>query len=36
MTRVKSAVAEEGIPAEEEASSTPSAAADKPRKTLSA
>jgi hypothetical protein len=32
----KSAVAEKGIPAEEEAASTPSAAADKPRKTLSA
>jgi hypothetical protein len=31
---VKSAVAGEGIPAEEEAASVPSAAADKPRKTL--
>jgi len=36
MARVKSAVAGEGIPAEEEAASVPSAAADKPRKTLSA
>jgi hypothetical protein len=36
MARVKSAVAGEGIPAEEEAASAPSAAADKPRKTLSA
>jgi hypothetical protein len=31
MTGVKSTVAGEGIPAEEEAASTPSAAADKPR-----
>jgi hypothetical protein len=36
MTRAKSAVAQEGIQAEEEAASTPCAAADKPRKTLSA
>jgi hypothetical protein len=37
MARVKSAVAGEGIPTEEEMASTPSAAADKPRnKTLSA
>jgi hypothetical protein len=36
MARVNSAVAGEGIPAEEEAATTPSAAADKPRKTLSA
>jgi hypothetical protein len=36
MARVKSAVASEAIPAEEEAASTPYAAADKPRKTLSA
>jgi hypothetical protein len=36
MARVKSAVAGEGIPGEEEAASTPFAAADKPRKTLSA
>jgi hypothetical protein len=36
MARVKSAVAGEGITAEEEAASTPSAAADKPHKTLSA
>jgi hypothetical protein len=36
MARVKSAVAGDGIPAEEEAASTPSAAADKPRKALSA
>jgi hypothetical protein len=36
MARVKSAVAEIGIPAEEEAASTPSPAADKPRKTLCA
>jgi hypothetical protein len=35
MARVKSAVAGEGIQAEEEAASTPSAAVDKPRKTLS-
>jgi hypothetical protein len=34
--RVKTAVAGEGIPAEEGAATTPSAAADKPRKTLSA
>jgi hypothetical protein len=33
---VKSAVAGEGISAKEEAASTPSPAADKPRKTLSA
>jgi hypothetical protein len=36
MARVKSAVAGEGIHAEEEAAFTPSAAADKSRKTLSA
>jgi hypothetical protein len=36
MARVKSAVAEEGILADEETASTPSAAADTPRKTLSA
>jgi hypothetical protein len=36
MARVKSAVAREGIPTEEEAASTPYVAADKPRKTLSA
>jgi hypothetical protein len=36
MARVKSPVAGEGIPVEEEAASTPSAAVDKPRKTLSA
>jgi hypothetical protein len=36
MARVKNAVAGEGIPAEEEAASTPSTAADKPRKMLSA
>jgi hypothetical protein len=36
MARVNNAVAVEGIPPEEEAASTPSAAADKPRKTLSA
>jgi hypothetical protein len=36
MVRVKGDVAGEGIPAEEEAASTPYAAADKPRKTLSA
>jgi hypothetical protein len=36
MARVKSAVAGEGIPAEEEVASTPPAAADNPRKTLSA
>jgi hypothetical protein len=36
MARVKRAVAGEGITVEEEAVSTPSAAADKPRKTLSA
>jgi hypothetical protein len=36
MARVKSAVAGEGIPSEEEAASAPSAAADKPRKTLPA
>jgi hypothetical protein len=36
MAQVKSAVAGESIPAEEEAASTPSATADKPRKTLSA
>jgi hypothetical protein len=36
MARVKSAVAGEGIPTEEEAASTPSVAADKPRKTFSA
>jgi hypothetical protein len=35
MARVKSAVAGEGIPAEEEAASTPYAAADKPSKTVS-
>jgi hypothetical protein len=36
MARVKGAVAGEGIPTEEEAVSTPSEAADNPRKTLSA
>jgi hypothetical protein len=36
MARMKSAVAGEGIPPEEEAASTPSAAAGKPRKTMSA
>jgi hypothetical protein len=36
MARVKSAVAREGILAEDEVASTPSAAADKPRKTMSA
>jgi hypothetical protein len=36
MARVKSAVAGEGIPTGEKAAFTPSAAADKPRKTLSA
>jgi hypothetical protein len=36
MARVKSAVAGEGIPTEEEVASTPSVAADKPRKMLSA
>jgi hypothetical protein len=36
MARVKSAMAGEGILAEEKAASTPSAAADSPRKTLSA
>jgi hypothetical protein len=36
MEQVKSTVAREGIPTEEEAAPTPSAAADKPRKTLSA
>jgi hypothetical protein len=36
MARVKSAVAGEGTQAEEEAASTLFAAADKPRKTLSA
>jgi hypothetical protein len=36
MARVKSAVAREGIPTEDEAASTPLAAADNPRKTLSA
>jgi hypothetical protein len=36
MARVKSAVAGEGIPTEEEAASTPYAAADKTRKTWSA
>jgi hypothetical protein len=36
MARVKSVVAGEGNPIEEESVSTPSAAADKPRKTLSA
>jgi hypothetical protein len=36
MARVKSAVEGEGNPAEEETASTPSTAADKPRKTLSA
>jgi hypothetical protein len=34
MARVKSAVAGEGIPAEEEAASVSFAAADKPRKTF--
>jgi hypothetical protein len=34
MARVKGAVAGEGIPAEEEAASTPSAAANTPLKTL--
>jgi hypothetical protein len=33
---VKNAVAEEGIPTEDEMASTPSAAADNPRKTFSA
>jgi hypothetical protein len=36
MARVKNAVAGEGIPAEEEATSASSGAADNPRKTLSA
>jgi hypothetical protein len=36
MARVKSAVAEDGIPAEEEAASTPFVTDDKPRKTVSA
>jgi hypothetical protein len=36
MARAKSAVAGEGIISEEEVASTPSAAADNPRKTLSA
>jgi hypothetical protein len=36
MARVKSAVAEEGILAEEEAAPTSFAAANKPRKTMSA
>jgi hypothetical protein len=36
MARVKSAVAGEGIQAEEETPPTPFSAADKPRKTLSA
>jgi hypothetical protein len=36
MAQVKSAMVGEGIQAEEEAVSTPSAAADKARKTLSA
>jgi hypothetical protein len=36
MARKKSAVAGEGIAAEEETAFTPSTAADKPRKTLSA
>jgi hypothetical protein len=36
MARVKNAVAGEAIPAEEEAASTLSAAADNPHKTLSA
>jgi hypothetical protein len=36
MARVKSAVEGEGIPTEEEAASTPYAAADNPLKTLSA
>jgi hypothetical protein len=36
MARVKSAVAREGIPREEEAASTPYAAVDRPRKLLSA
>jgi hypothetical protein len=36
MARVKSAVAREGIPVEEEAASTPYAVADYPRKALSA
>jgi hypothetical protein len=35
MARVNNAVVEEGIPAEEEAASTSSAAADKHRKTFS-
>jgi hypothetical protein len=35
MARVKSAMVGEGIPAKEETASTPSAAADKSRKTLS-
>jgi hypothetical protein len=34
MARVENAVAGEGIPTEEEAASTPFAAADNPRKTL--
>jgi hypothetical protein len=36
MARVKSAVAEEGIPAEGEAASTPSTVANNPHKTMSA
>jgi hypothetical protein len=36
MARVNIAMAREGIPTEEEVVSTPSVAADKPRKTLSA
>jgi hypothetical protein len=36
MAQVKNPVAQEGIPIEEEAASTSSAAADNPRKTLSA
>jgi hypothetical protein len=36
MAQVTSAVAGERIPTEEKTASTPSAAADKPRKTLSA
>jgi hypothetical protein len=36
MARVKNAVVREGISAEEEAASIPAAAADNPRKTLSA
>jgi hypothetical protein len=35
MARVKNAVAGESIPTEEESASTPSAAVDSPRKTLS-